>query len=155
MARLAVTCIQRSTAIARPLVQVFSFYEHPERLRCVTPPDLGLSLLKLPHDLRQGATFGYALTRWPWVLEWEAVVSEYRPRERFVDVQTRGPFLEWRYTHEFAAEGRQTRVSEELRYQMRGWAGPLKDALFVERALTALVEKRLELVRMLLESEPS
>lgn len=146
-----VTRIERTMRIDCPLAEVFAFYDAPEKLWQATRP-LGIQAEKLPRDLRPGSLFAYRLRRWPFDLRWEALVSEYRPGERVVDVQTRGYFLQWSYQHHFAAEGRATRVTEVMEYQLRGRVmGPLANALFLRGALEELVDGRLLKVREALE----
>jgi len=140
--------IECSTKIARPINEVFAFYNTPENLRLVTPSTSGVELERLPKDLRPGAIFGYRLRGWPLELRWEALVSEYRPPERFINVQSRGRFLQWSHEHHFAPEGTSTRVKELLKYRMpKGLVSSVAHRLYVREKLEELVSTGLENVR--------
>ncbi len=144
--------IEHSTKIARPIGEVFGFYDAPENLRLVTPSTLGVELERLPKDLRPGAIFGYRLRGWPLELRWEALVSEYQPPERFVNVQSRGQFLQWSHERQFAPEGTSTRVRELLKYRMpHGLVSSVAHRLYVREKLEELVHAGLENVRAALE----
>ena len=146
--------IERSTTIARPIGQVFAFYDNPENLRLIMPGTAGVELERLPRDLRPGAIFGYRLRGWPLELHWEALVSEYEPPARFVNVQSKGRFREWNHEHHFEPVGSSTRVRELLTYQMpHGLVSSVAHKLYVREKLEELVGIGLENVRSALERE--
>ncbi|MFQ5790025.1 MAG: hypothetical protein ACE5JI_06045 [Acidobacteriota bacterium] len=151
MRRESCTRIERSVDIRRPIGEVFAFHDTPENLTRVIPASLGLRLEKTPRDLRPGCIFGYRFRRWPVEIAWEALVSEYRPPERFVNVQSRGYFLQWRQEHHFSSRGSSTRLTVVMQYQMpKGLVGRLVNALFLHSAMEKTVTLRLENVRRLL-----
>lgn len=144
--------IERSTMIARPIGEVFAFYDTPGNLRLVTPSKSGIEIERLPKDLRPGALFGYRLRGWPLELRWEALVSEYQPPARFVNVQSRGRFRQWSHEHHFEPEGTSTRVREQLKYQMPpGLVSSVAHKLYVREKLEELIRGGLEKVRAILE----
>ncbi len=144
--------IERSTKIARPIGEVFAFYDTPENLRLITSSTSGVELERLPKDLRPGAIFGYRLRGWPLEFRWEALVSEYQPPARFVNVQRRGRFTQWSHERHFKPEGTSTWVRELLKYQMpHGLLSSLAHKLYVREKLEELVSTGLENVRVALE----
>ena len=148
--------IERSTEIARPIQDVFEFYETPANFRRVTEGVAGIELERLPSDFRPGSVFAYRLRGWPVDLRWEAVLSEYQPPERFVNVQANGHFLEWRHEHHFAQLDLQrdtTRVRELLTYRMpKGLVNSLAHRLYVRQKLEEFVTGSLDNARQLLEA---
>ncbi len=155
MRKKPVVLIERSTEIARPIREVFEFYETPDNFRRVTDGAAGIELERLPSDLRPGSVFAYRLRGWPLDLRWEALISEYQPPERFVNVQANGVFLEWRHEHHFTQlnqERAATRVRELLTYRMpKGFINSLAHRLYVRDKLEGFVAASLDNARQLLE----
>src|SRR3972149_9602702 len=116
MAREAVMIIERSTEIARPIEEVFAFYETPDNYRRVTASAAGVEILRVPLDLRPGSVFAYRLRGWPVELPWGALVSEYQSPVRFVPVLSDAIFRQWSHEHHFVAQGASTQVRELLKY---------------------------------------
>jgi ligand-binding SRPBCC domain-containing protein len=152
MSQAPASVIELSARIESPLTEVFRFFASPESREPSTPQPSRIEVKRQPRDVRQGMLFAYRLRRWPFDLEWEALVSEYLPRQRLVQLQSRGSFLEWRHEEHFAAEGTGTRVTEVIRYQMRrSWRAALAESYFVREALTAMLSSRLDWARNELE----
>ena len=148
--------IERNTEVARPIRDVFEFYETPANFRRVTDGVAGVELERLPSDFRPGSVLESRLRGWPVDLRWEAVLSEYQPPERFVNVQANGHFLEWRHEHHFAQLDLQrdtTRVRELLTYRMpKGLVNSLAHRLYVRQKLEEFVTGSLDNARQLLEA---
>lgn len=150
----SVAVIERSVRIAKPLAEVFTFFASPESRSSAVAGVFAVEVERQPPDLRQGTLFAYRMRRWPFDLRWEALVSEYLPRERLVQLQSRGFFLQWKHEEHFAPEGTGTRVTEVIRYQMRrGLTAAIADSFLVREALTAMLAARLSRARNELESE--
>jgi ligand-binding SRPBCC domain-containing protein len=157
MRKEPVVLIERSTEIARPIREVFEFYETPGNFRRVTDGVAGMELERLPADFRPGSVVAYRLRGWPVDLRWEALLSEYQPPERLVNVQAKGQFLEWSHERHFSPldrNGSFTRVRELLAYRMpRGLVNSLAHRLFVRQKLEAFVIESLGSARELLEAD--
>ena len=152
MARESVILIEHSTEIARPIEEVFAFYETPDNYRRVTASPAGVEILRVPLDLRPGSVFAYRLRGWPVELRWEALVSEYQPPVRFVHVLSDGIFRQWSHEHHFVAQGAATQVRELLKYRMpNGLINALAHRFYVRDKLEELVSTGLENARQLLE----
>ena len=151
-----VVVIERSTEIARPIRDVFEFYETPANFRRVIDGVAGVELERLPADFRPGSVFAYHLHGWPVDLRWEALLSEYQPPKRLVNVQANGQFLEWSHGLHFAPVERRhnaTLVRELLVYRMpRGLIHSLAHRLYVRQKLEAFVTESLDKAHELLEA---
>jgi ligand-binding SRPBCC domain-containing protein len=53
-------------------------------------------------------------------LHWLAVHTAYAKDRFFEDTQIEGPFAEWVHRHEFAEEGRSTRLTDRLDFELPG-----------------------------------
>ncbi|MGH9335990.1 MAG: hypothetical protein ACRD21_19820, partial [Vicinamibacteria bacterium] len=98
-----VTVIERTERIARPVGEIFAFFDQPSNLKRVLPGGLAVSLENHPLDLRPGTLFRYRLRRWPLDLEWDVVVSLYHPPAKFTHVKAKGYFPRWQLAHEIVA----------------------------------------------------
>jgi ligand-binding SRPBCC domain-containing protein len=49
---------------------------------------------------------------------WRSRIDEWRPNERFVDVQLNGPYAEWHHMHSFYDRGPDTLIRDEVRYRL-------------------------------------
>lgn len=140
--------------LARPRPEVFAFFAAPENLAALTPPWLALTLLTpLPIRVEAGTVLDYQI-RWLGLpLRWRAMIREYDPPYRFVDVQLRGPYARWEHRHLFlegAPDGRAdapvgTWVEDRVTYRLPlGPAGRMVHALLVKRQLSAIFAHRRE-----------
>lgn len=86
------TVFERRIRTRRSARDVFAFFDRPSNLKRVTPESLSVSLLGAPEDLRPGQRFRYRLEQWPLDLEWDVVVSDYRPPRGFTNVKAEGYF---------------------------------------------------------------
>jgi ligand-binding SRPBCC domain-containing protein len=49
---------------------------------------------------------------------WRTRIEEWRPPERFVDIQLFGPYAEWHHTHTFTETGGGTLLGDVVRYRL-------------------------------------
>lgn len=116
---MATYVLVREQLINRPIDEVFEFFSDAGNLDAITPDWLGFSIVTpRPIDMRPGALIEYRL-RWHGLpIRWVTRIEEWTPPVRFVDTQIRGPYRLWHHTHEFEAEGNQTRMRDIVRYQL-------------------------------------
>lgn len=110
---------ERSQWIARPLSEVFPFFQRPENLEKLTPPDLGFEILTpKPIEMRAGARIDYTVRPFGVPARWQTLIETYEPPRRFTDLQTRGPYALWHHTHLFVEENGGTRMTDVVRYRL-------------------------------------
>ncbi len=130
--------------LPRPREEVFPFFAEPRNLARLDPPWLRLTLLSAPPDpLEAGAVFDFRI-RWLGIpFRWRALIREYDPPYRFVDVQVRGPYARWEHRHLFRAEKGGTWVEDRITYRLPlGPLGRLLHTLWVGRQLAAVFAHR-------------
>jgi ligand-binding SRPBCC domain-containing protein len=147
--------LERSQYIDRPLPETFAFFADAGNLERITPPFLNFQVEGPPAgEIRPGAMIDYRLRLYGVPLKWRTEIETFEPPRRFIDVQVRGPYRLWRHTHEFAAEGRGTRMSDTVEYQMPlGPLGAAARALFVRRTLEKIFDYRRDNIAALLEDQ--
>lgn len=136
--------LNRSQFVAKPLEDVFAFFEKPENLARITPPSMGFEILTPPPiRMYSGALIDYTVRVLGFRTRWTTLITDYEPPRRFVDVQLKGPYAYWHHTHRFQEENGGTRILDDVRYLMPvGLAGKLVHALFVGRQLNRIFDYR-------------
>lgn len=130
--------------IERPIEEVFDFFSRAENLERITPDWLNFRILDVsPNPVQKGTLIRYSL-RWRiFPIRWTTQITEWEPPHRFVDVQLKGPYKLWHHEHRFFAGGRNTRVTDEVRYELPlGFAGRIVHRLQVKKDLEAIFAYR-------------
>jgi ligand-binding SRPBCC domain-containing protein len=147
----------RSQRIERPLREVFEFFANAANLEAITPPFLRFRIITpQPIEMRAGTRIEYRLSLWGVPLRWRTLISCFEPDRRFIDEQESGPYAHWHHVHEFEAEGRATRMRDQVTYRLPlGLLGKLLHALWVERQLQTIFDYRATAIaRLLAERAP-
>ena len=143
--------LRREQWIPRTRSQVFEFFGDARNLETLTPPWLNFTILTPgPIDLREGTLIDYQL-RWGLVpLRWRTEIRSWRPPEKFVDFQLRGPYRLWEHEHDFTEVDGGTRMVDTVRYALPlGPLGRLAHRLKVGRDLERIFDYRAEKIREL------
>lgn len=129
--------LKKEFIVARPVDEVFAFFERPENLAKITPPSLGFHILTpSPINMGVGTLIDYTIKILGLRRHWATLIAEYDPPRRFVDVQLKGPYTFWHHTHTFEPVGQGTRITDEVRYVVPfGILGRIANALIVRRQL--------------------
>jgi ligand-binding SRPBCC domain-containing protein len=135
------------------LEQVFAFFQQPENLGRLTPPEQRFEILTpAPVPMHVGARIDYRLRvlgRW---LRWTSEITEYTAPHGFVDVQLRGPYAYWHHRHHFEQwQPNVVRMTDTVDYALPLW--PLSEiggTWWVERQLNSIFEFRRAAVARLL-----
>ena len=137
--------------LARPRAEVFAFFADPAHLARLTPRSLRVRILDGPAALAAGAVIDLRLAWLGIPVRWRAVIREWDPPFRFVDVQVRGPYARWEHRHRFLEEDGATCVEDRVTYRLpAGPLGRVAHALIVERQLRSLWAYRTERLAALL-----
>src|SRR4051794_14017450 len=113
--------LRREQRLAAPPSDVLPFFADPRNLEAITPPLLRFRLLT-PQPIAMGVgTFLQSALRLRGArVRGDALIREWEPPHRFVDVQVRGPYRLWHHTHELVAldGGRATLMRDTVRYSV-------------------------------------
>jgi ligand-binding SRPBCC domain-containing protein len=123
---------------------VFEFFSDARNLERITPPHLKFNVLDVStNELREGTLIDYALRLHGLPIRWQSRIEDWKPNDRFVDVQTRGPYALWQHRHEFEPHEGGTIVRDRVRYRMPlGALGDLVAGSFVRSDLRRIFDYR-------------
>lgn len=130
--------------IERPIDEVFDFFSRAENLERITPDWLNFRILSVaPNPVQKGTLIRYSL-RWRiFPIHWTTEITAWEPPNRFVDVQLKGPYKLWHHEHRFFAEGQNTRVTDEVLYELPlGVAGRIAHRLRVRKDVETIFAHR-------------
>lgn len=129
--------------VPRDRDEVFLYFDRPENLAAMMPARLGFSLLT-PHPImRTGTVIDYRIRFCGIPLRWTAIINDYKPPHRFVDIQLKGPYSFWHHEHLFEVVPGGTRISDEVRYALPfGLLGNLIHAIGVRKAVQEIFDYR-------------
>lgn len=129
--------------------EVFPFFADAHNLERITPPWLGFRIVTpAPISMHEGARIDYRLRLAGVPLGWRTVIREWKPGERFVDEQERGPYALWRHEHVFTPAGDGTLMLDRVDYRLPlGPLGRAAHAVAVRSVLAAIFDYRFDRVR--------
>lgn len=128
-----------------PQREAFEFFAEPGNLERITPPSLGFRfLVEPPKRLKVGATLEYRIRVHGVPVRWRTRIEVWEPPDRFVDLQTSGPYAYWRHSHAFTrSDSGGTVMSDRVEFAMPLWPlGELAYVLFVARDLRRIFDYR-------------
>jgi len=130
----------------------FAFFSTPTNLEAITPPWLRFRIVhQSTPELREGTELIYRLRIHGLPVAWRSRIDEWRPNERFVDVQLSGPYALWRHTHSFHDCGADTLIRDHVLYRLPlgrlgRWLGGRFVASDVKRIFAYRAVKTVELL---------
>lgn len=147
--------LTRIQTIPRPIEEVFAFFAEARNLETITPPFLHFHVLTpAPIEMRSGALIDYRLRLRGLPIRWRTRIEEWRPNERFVDTQLRGPYALWHHTHLFRQTPAGVEMTDLVRYALPlGPLGAIAHRLFVRRDVENIFDYRAKTIARLFGAE--
>jgi ligand-binding SRPBCC domain-containing protein len=120
-----------------PPEEIFDFFLDPRNLSGLIPDWLQFDLAGAAAHLTvfDGAEFDYTIRWFGLRLKWRSRIVDFRPPERFTDIQLAGPYRFWRHLHTFDPAPEGTILGEEVVYRI-----PV-EATLVERLINRQLEE--------------
>lgn len=149
--------LKREQAIARPIEEVYSFFERPDNLEKITPSSVGFVILTPgPISMHPGAVLDYTIRPMGFPVRWTTLITSYDPPNRFTDVALRGPYSYWHHTHTFEKTPEGTIMRDEVRYALPlGWIGRLVHRFWVRRQLDYIFDFRAKAIEAIFHGHSS
>jgi ligand-binding SRPBCC domain-containing protein len=133
--------LEAAQFVAEQRGRVFELFADAFQLEALTPPWMKFSVrTPRPIQMREGARINYRLRLRGVPIRWQSRIEVWEPPQRFVDVQTRGPYRLWRHQHLFEVAPGGTICRDIVDYVVPG--GWLVDRLFVREDVRRIFEFR-------------
>lgn len=98
---------------------VFPFFGNACNLERITPPFLRFRIRRVQGDpLEAGSRIDYSLRLHRLPVRWRTLIEIWDPPHRFVDLQIRGPFRQWRHQHTFEENAGRTLVTDVVDFDL-------------------------------------
>jgi ligand-binding SRPBCC domain-containing protein len=132
--------LEREQVVPRGRGDVFPFFADARNLERLTPPALRFVILTPgPIEMRAGTVIDYRISLSGLPMRWRTLIEAFEPEDRFVDVQTRGPYKLWRHLHEFREVPGGTAIADRVEYELPfGVLGNVVHAAIVRRQLDGI-----------------
>jgi ligand-binding SRPBCC domain-containing protein len=137
--------LSTSQILPMPRRQAFTFFENPQNLFDITPDWLQFVMKdrEIKSKVFEGAEFDYTIRWYGVTLEWRSRIIDYKPPERFTDVQLVGPYRSWEHLHTFEDAPEGTLMRDTVTYELPfGLLGNTVHALVVRRQLEDIFSYR-------------
>jgi len=130
--------------MARPIDEVFAFFESPDNLARITPAAVGFEILTPPPIvMKAGTILDYTIRVLGVRVHWTTMITDYDPPRKFADIQLKGPYEFWHHTHTFEATDEGTVMTDDVLYLVPfGALGKIVHALFVKSQLKRIFDYR-------------
>jgi len=130
--------------VPRPRGAVFAFFSEPRNLEAITPPWLRFRIVgQSTAEIEEGTELTYRLRIHGLPATWRSRIDEWRPNERFTDVQLKGPYARWHQTHSSHDSGSGTLIRDRVLYRLPlGRLGHWIGSRFVASDLKRIFEYR-------------
>ena len=146
--------LRRRQWIPRPIDEVFAFFSDAWNLEEITPSWLGFRILTPGAiQIAEGTRIRYRLRLHGIPVGWTTEVRQWKPPNRFVDVQIHGPYRLWHHTHRFEAKAGGTLMTDIVRYRLPlGIIGWIVHRLKIRRDVERIFDYRAQHIREVLRT---
>jgi ligand-binding SRPBCC domain-containing protein len=100
--------------------EAFEFFEDPGNLYDITPSWLDFRLLAKDSNpgVNENAEFDYTIKFLGVKILWRSRIIDYKPPERFTDIQLKGPYKSWVHVHALQEVPEGTLMRDEVTYTL-------------------------------------
>lgn len=151
---MKVYSLEYNQFVARPIEEVFAFFEKPENLEKLTPNSLDFKILTpSPIKMSIGRLIDYTIKIMGINFHWRTIITDYETNKYFVDEQLKGPYSYWHHKHTFKADGNGTQINDIVHYSLPfGIVGRAVHFLFVKKMLHRIFNYRQTIINKLFAS---
>jgi uncharacterized protein (TIGR01777 family) len=141
--------LRTTTVVKAPVEEAFAFFSKAENLGMLTPTGMRFSIRGLVPEITDGARITYRMRVGSVPLAWQSRILNWKPGERFVDVQERGPYKSWYHEHSFRSIGSSTMMQDRVYYAPPlGFLGRLANRWFIVPMLRRIFQYRADVIRL-------
>lgn len=130
--------------VDKDINEVFEFFSNEKNLEKLTPEFLNFRVLgKSTDEMQSGTLIDYKLSLHGIPLKWQSEIKDWKPGEKFVDTQIKGPYKFWHHTHKFYPLKDGTLIEDYVQYKLPlGFIGNKLGSFFVKKDLAKIFNFR-------------
>jgi ligand-binding SRPBCC domain-containing protein len=100
--------------------RAFAFFEDPGNLCDITPASLDFCILNNDSDsgVYENSEFAYTIKFLGIKMLWRSKIIDYKPPDRFTDIQLKGPYKSWVHVHVLEEVPEGTLMRDEVTYTL-------------------------------------
>ena len=137
------------TTLDASLEETFAFFSHAENLGMLTPAGMRFSIVTPAPAIVEDTAIEYRMRIGPVPITWRSRIVCWRPSERFVDLQEKGPYRSWWHEHSFRSIGSATVMEDRVCYAPPfGLIGRLVNWMFIAPTLRGIFQYRADVIRL-------
>lgn len=104
----------------------FEFFKDPCNLFEITPDWLDFKMTNCQKvEVYEGAEFEYSIRVFGLKIRWRSRIIDYKPPQRFTDIQLIGPYKSWEHLHIFEETPKGTLMRDIVTYKVYIYSVPL------------------------------
>ena len=132
--------------------RTFSFFKEARNLEKITPEFLKFKVLnQSTPEIQDGTKLNYLLSLHGIPVSWQSKITDWKPDEKFSDIQLKGPYSHWYHTHEFEEKDGGTLIKDHVLYKVPfGIAGDLVAGKWIRKDLESVFNYRYKAIETLL-----
>ena len=136
--------------------QIFPFFSEAKNLEELTPDTLNFKVLEQSTpEIQEGTLIDYQLKIHGFPAKWRTEILDWKPGQKFVDQQLKGPYSVWHHTHSFEPLAGGTLMQDRVRFQLpAGWLGDLFGAPLVKKDVNHIFDYRRKKIHELFIRSP-
>ena len=140
--------LHKQQFIDKPIAEVFKFFQNPNNLQMITPPNLDFEILsKCPKTMTNNLIIDYRIKLFKIPFNWKTKINLYNPPLIFIDEQLKGPYKKWVHTHTFKEYNGGTIINDEVEYIVPfGALGFLANSIWIKFELNRVFEYRHKII---------
>ena len=138
--------------VPQPLNRTFTFFKEARNLEKITPKFLKFKVLsQSTPDIQEGTKISYRLSLYGFPVDWESEITDWKPDQKFSDIQLKGPYSHWHHTHEFEEKNGGTLIRDRVLYKVPlGVPGDLMAGKWIRKDLEAIFNYRYKIIDTLM-----
>ena len=141
--------LRTTTMVNAPIEKTFEFFSKAENLGLMTPSAMGFLIKGAPPRIDEDTIIDYRVRVGGLPIKWRTRIVTWRPGERFVDLQEKGPYRAWWHEHVFRDLGSTTQMDDRVCYAPPfGPLGRIANRLFIAPMLRHVFRYRADVIRL-------
>ena len=141
--------LRTTTIVNAPIEKTFEFFSKAENLGLMTPSAMGFSIKGAPPRIGEDTIIDYQVRVGGLPINGRTRIVTWRPGERFVDLQEKGPYRAWWHEHVFRDLGSTTKMDDRVCYAPPlGPLGRIANRVLIAPMLRRIFQYRADVIRL-------